>query len=708
MHFRAFFRLPRTTLLSRVILALGLVGVVPFLIALVQLRLSRDALVEQVQGVHLVTVRATADRLSAVLTRLRTTAEATARLEIVRADPGSPDAGAQLVALLEAVPELAAVGLFVVEPDPAGTGDRLAAVQIAQSQGRRALSQALFERPVRGGAIETQIEEDTIWMRLSLPLADDSPARLVLIAALPQLDRILDPDEIGNQASMVLMHANGRVLFASREGRDADADADASAIADASTSIDPQDALASYPPTVVELATSRKLAAGADEYRLPDGRRVVAAFADVAFSQAPWFVLSRQPAVAAEAAAAKLRTIARAAFAIVLAIIAVLSLLAYRTVVRPLRGLIREQRRLAGLEARMQTEATNEIDQLREAFEALEANLHDREALSRVFLGRYQIQSVLGVGAMGTVFRGWDPRLEREVALKTVKLGSGGQDATRAKREELAERLVREAVTLARLNHPNIVTIYDTESAGEAAYLSMELVEGASVQDVLEQQGFLGPEPTLALGLAVLEGLAEAHRHEIVHQDIKPANILLGKTGSIKVTDFGIAELMTAASARADRIFGTVGYLSPEALRGEGFLATSDLFAVGVVMYQCLAGRRPFRGRHPRDVIVATLMHDPKPLTRVRPGVEPALAAAIEGLLAKNPEDRPPSAEEAAEALRRAWTGALPRWDASLVSDQDAKENSPYVQRPHSSLLATERIPPSKVARGGTAGAVTR
>ena len=174
---------------------------------------------------------------------------------------------------------------------------------------------------------------------------------------------------------------------------------------------------------------------------------------------------------------------------------------------------------------------------------------------------------VLGVGGMGTVFRGWDPKLERPVALKTVRLGS---EFGEAERKQLAVRLLREAITAARFQHPNIVAVHDAAHAPGGAFVAMELVEGQSLERFLWERGRLPPELVIPLGAAVARALAAAHGHEIVHRDIKPGNVLLGRDGAIKVVDFGIsATIAEALRADGTQVLGTPGYIAPELLQGD-------------------------------------------------------------------------------------------------------------------------------------------
>ena len=162
---------------------------------------------------------------------------------------------------------------------------------------------------------------------------------------------------------------------------------------------------------------------------------------------------------------------------------------------------------------------------------------------------------------MGAVFRGLDPRLRRPVALKTLRLGGG--DLLPDKRRQRIEQLVQEAVTGARFSHPNVVAVYDVEESPEGAFIAMELVDGASLERVLLRRGRLSPREVIPLGAGIARGLAAAHQRDIVHRDIKPANVMLGHDGSIKVTDFGIADLVAAATRAEGLVFGTPGYLPP-------------------------------------------------------------------------------------------------------------------------------------------------
>ncbi|MFP5286052.1 MAG: serine/threonine-protein kinase, partial [Thermoanaerobaculia bacterium] len=267
-----------------------------------------------------------------------------------------------------------------------------------------------------------------------------------------------------------------------------------------------------------------------------------------------------------------------------------------------------------------------------------------------VFLGRYQVLEVLGTGGMGTVFRGWDPKLQRPVALKTVRLA--GEIPPESRREMIAT-LLREAVTVARFSHPNVVSVYDMEDAPEGAFVAMELVDGVSLELLLWELGRLAPDRIIVLGAAIARALAAAHARGIVHRDVKPPNVLLGKDGSIKVADFGISNLRVAADQEKHRVCGTPGYIPPESLRGRGHGPSGDLFGLGVILYECLTGGLPFQGLKPEDTIEATLFGAAPPPSQKVSGVPPDLESLVLSLLEKDPAARPPDAAAVAARLER-------------------------------------------------------
>ncbi len=274
-------------------------------------------------------------------------------------------------------------------------------------------------------------------------------------------------------------------------------------------------------------------------------------------------------------------------------------------------------------------------------------------------LGPYEIVAPLGAGGMGEVYRARDSRLGREVAVKVLprELSSSA--------ESLA-RLEREARAAAGLNHPNIVTLYSVEDAGGTRFLTMELVEGTGLDRVLDPAGLPLPK-VLELSIPMAEALAAAHERGVVHRDLKPGNVMVTTEGRVKVLDFGLAKQLRepgpagAATAGATRttplsspgqVVGTIPYMSPEQLRGEPVDASSDLFALGVVIYELATGRRPFTGATSAEIVSAILRDAPQLPSSLRPGVPAELDRLVSRCLEKDPRERVRSAREVIEPLR--------------------------------------------------------
>ena len=265
-------------------------------------------------------------------------------------------------------------------------------------------------------------------------------------------------------------------------------------------------------------------------------------------------------------------------------------------------------------------------------------------------LGNYEIRRTLGRGAMGIVYEGWDPRIERSVAIKTVRIPTAADDDMR---EEFA-RFRREAQAAGRLIHPNIVTVYEYGEAGDIAFIAMEYVGGPSLKTLLEQQGRLALPEILQVMRDLLAGLQYSHERGVVHRDIKPANIMLTTadrtTARAKIADFGIARIESSNMTQTGTIMGTPAYMSPEQLLGQPVDARTDIYAAGVLLYQLLTGERPFEGG------LSAIMHkvlntEPPAPSQIAVTVPPAFDAVVRKAMAKRPDDRYPSAAAFAEAL---------------------------------------------------------
>jgi tRNA A-37 threonylcarbamoyl transferase component Bud32 len=260
-------------------------------------------------------------------------------------------------------------------------------------------------------------------------------------------------------------------------------------------------------------------------------------------------------------------------------------------------------------------------------------------------VGNYRIVRELGVGAMGSVYEGVDVMVERRVAIKMLR-------AEIARQPDLIERFRVEAVTLAKLNHPNIATLYAFFREGEDFYMVMEFVRGRTLEDVIEQSGRL-PAATVADILSqTLDGMAHAHQLGILHRDIKPANIMITAEGRVKVTDFGIARVLgSSRMTREGRIIGTLEYIAPERIKGEETDARSDLYSAGIVLYEALSGRLPFISSTDFALMQAHLETAPPPLATIGIDCPPELEAILARALAKAPGDRFQSAGEFRDAL---------------------------------------------------------
>ncbi len=282
--------------------------------------------------------------------------------------------------------------------------------------------------------------------------------------------------------------------------------------------------------------------------------------------------------------------------------------------------------------------------------------------------GRYEVLDVIGQGSMGTVYRGLDPRLERRVALKTIRLEAV---RTEEQRREMLERLRNEAITIARLSHPNIIVVYDMGGTERSAFIAMELIEGPSLGDVLRRQGPLTAERVIPMAAAVASGLALAHEREIIHRDVKPGNVLLGHDGAIKVSDFGLAFALSSFADDDSGVTGTPGYVPREVLSGQPYSAAGDLFGLGATLYETLTGKHPLTGVTLRETIMNTLRGDIRPLHEIAPETPEELADAVSALLTSDPGKRPVAAVLAERFGRMAAERGL-RWSAdALPADQE-------------------------------------
>ena len=271
--------------------------------------------------------------------------------------------------------------------------------------------------------------------------------------------------------------------------------------------------------------------------------------------------------------------------------------------------------------------------------------------IDTLFDGRYRIQRKLGAGGMADVYLAEDQELGRRVAIKIL-------NGRHANDDQFIERFRREAKNAAALNHQNIVSIYDRGEAEETYYIAMEFLDGRTLKELIVSRGAAPVNVAIEYARQILSALRFAHRHGIVHRDIKPHNVLVDGEGRVKVTDFGIARAGTSQMTEAGSIVGTAQYLSPEQARGGEVDPRSDLYSLGIVLYELLTGETPFDGETPVEIAMKHLSNAPQPPSKLRPDIPPELDMVVMRALAKNPNDRYQSADEMEGDLDRVARGA--------------------------------------------------
>jgi serine/threonine-protein kinase len=305
-------------------------------------------------------------------------------------------------------------------------------------------------------------------------------------------------------------------------------------------------------------------------------------------------------------------------------------------------------------------------------------------------IGRYQVLERVGKGGMGVLYRGVDPVLDREVAIK-VMLVDFSEDT-----EQMRPRFYREAQAAARLQHPNIVTIFEFAEDHNSPYIVMEFLRGTPLDARIASPLPLTLDEKLSIVAQLCGALNYAHAQGVVHRDIKPANLFLLPDGSVKLLDFGVAKLTSSTLTKQGDVIGSVSYMSPEQVSGTDSLdGRSDIFSAGVVLFELLTGRKPFRGDTPTGTIVQILRQDPPPLDTLVPGLPPQLVAAVNRAMAKEPSDRYATAGEFARDLQ------MIRRSLQTLEDASALDETRFAS-PSELALLQQQLSKDAAAKGHT------
>jgi beta-lactam-binding protein with PASTA domain/predicted Ser/Thr protein kinase len=310
--------------------------------------------------------------------------------------------------------------------------------------------------------------------------------------------------------------------------------------------------------------------------------------------------------------------------------------------------------------------------------------------MEQVFGDRYEVEGRIGAGGMAEVWRGHDRVLNRTVAIKTL-LPQFARDAS------FVDRFRREAQAAARLNHQGIVSVYDSGTDGDTPYIVMEFIEGRTLADYLASGKTIPPMEAAKIAQDIAEALAVAHAQGVIHRDIKPANVMVTREGKVLVMDFGIARLVSGpeTAPQTSAVLGTASYLSPEQAQGQPVDARSDIYALGVVLYEMLTGRPPFTGDSPMAIAYKQVNATPPAPSSANPEVPPELDAVVMRALSKNPANRYQTGREFADDLERARTGGQVMATPLLPASGEATQ---VISRPQQ----TSVLPPVQDEPGGS------
>ena len=318
-------------------------------------------------------------------------------------------------------------------------------------------------------------------------------------------------------------------------------------------------------------------------------------------------------------------------------------------------------------------------------------------------IGKYRIERELGRGAMGIVYKAFDPVVERSVAIKTIHL-----DVENA--ADLVARLRREAKSVGQLEHQNIVTLYDAGESSGLFYLAMQFIQGETLQDRITRQKWFTLKEVLEVFEQICAGLDYAHQRGVIHRDIKPANIMITHDGVVKLTDFGIAKVAGTGTTSTGLVVGTPSYMSPEQALGKPIDGRSDIFSLGSMLYEMMTGEKAFPGQNATTVMYKIVHEPPTPLAVLQPGLDPAVEAIVLKALAKSPEQRFQTCNELATALQLYISRAIHTMPKTTVASAPPPPSAPASYGAVTTFPGTLPAPSlpaaGTVPNGTTAGAV--
>ena len=610
---------------------LSILSSLPFILSWYQIKNSSAAIVDQAQKSHMIIARATADRVGSFVNKYFELSKSLGNNASIYLEPDSTVASDLLKATLLSQSNILAIGLT-----------------LKQDGGQSEIIQMLKRNNATFEGLEKNITND---FKENITLISTDNQDYVLVknsTARPKVNisliinvdfkKFLKPQILGESARLSLIHKNGDLIAHSNE------------------------VFTPILPVLIQQISSG-LVDSAVSRIIDSETKNLTAFA--AIENTSWSIVSRQPLKFAELATSKMITMAWRVFAIVLAIMSALIFFAYYSWIKPIRKIVKLYQNLIG--NNNSHWRGSEVTALEKSFDTLSKHMNDRNKLSQVFVDRYQVICPIGVGGMGAVFLGWDPRLKRHVALKTLPIHSSF-----GSREDMSQTLVQEAITAAKISHSNVVSIYDVVSTTNAAFIAMEYVDGESLYSLIQREKKISLSNTMSVAIAIAKGLKSAHELGFVHRDIKPENILLGINGDIKLTDFGTTALLR--SLEQDDVTGTPGYIAPETYQSGEVSVQSDLFSLGVVLATCLLGRNPFQGKNQQITKKNTLNKKVEFSAEVRQQHSEEIFVLIHKILDKNPKNRPTSATDLIDSIRKVALNII-KWDAELIGIQSSKEN---------------------------------